>query len=113
MTLTDEQFREEFKPLQIPAAFSVDDSQEDKILYALAVLEEATATEVADKLEELQPGSKNEQLLETTSEYLEQQFRKGLLNGGEKDGETVYNLSKVTRANEGGVDPDLLLPGVD
>lgn len=113
MTLSDEQFREEFKPLQIPAAFSAEDSQENKILYALALLEEATATEVADKLEELQPGIKNEQLIESTSEYLEQKFRKGLLNGGKKDGKMFYNLSKVTKANDGSVDPELLLPGVD
>lgn len=113
MTLSDEQFREEFKPLQIPAEFSVNDTQEDKILYALAVLEEATVKEVADKLEELQPGIRNEQLLDSTGGYLDQQFSKGLLNGGDKDGIMYYNLSKVTKTNEGSVDPDLLAPGLD
>ena len=113
MTLTDEQFREEFKPLQIPAAYSPDAKPEDKILYALAQLGEATSAEVTDKLEELGAGAKDDHLIEYTDEFLTQAFKKGLLNGGKKNGILTYNLSKVTHANEGTVDPDLLAPGVD
>ena len=113
MTLTDEQFRDEFKPLHVPASYDEAAGQENKVLFALALLGEGSAEEVLDKLEELEPGIRNEQFAETTKAYLQQQFDKGLLNGGERSGRTCYNLDKVTRANEGSVDPDLLAPGLD
>ena len=113
MTLSDEQFREEFKPLQIPAVYSTEDEFTDKVLYALAQLGEATSHEVLAKLEELEPGIRNDLLFEKINEYLTGQFNKGLLNGGKKEGLVTFNLSKITQANEGSVDPDLLAPGVD
>ena len=113
MTLSDEQFREEFKPLQVPALYSSDDELEDKILYALAQLGEATSRQVLKKLQELEPGIMEDELYEAINEYLTGQFNKGLVNGGKKDEVIIFNLSKITHANEGSVDPDLLAPGVD
>ena len=40
-------------------------------------------------------------------------YELGLLKGSEVNGEMEYNLSKITHANDGAVDPDLLAPGLD
>jgi predicted transcriptional regulator len=106
MTLSDEDFREEYKPLYIPSAYNQDDTQQNKIIYALAQLGEATAKEVINKLEELEAGIKNEQLVAITKEVLTHLYDKGLLKGEERKGEMHYNLSKITQANEGSVDPE-------
>jgi hypothetical protein len=113
MALSDEEFREAFKPLQVPADYSAAKSQQDEILFALAQLGEGTSRDVTDQLVKLEPRNKNDQLFEQTDELLKSLFEKGLLNGGDKNGELYYNLSKVTHANNGTVDPDLLLPAVD
>src|SRR4051812_4828315 len=108
MALSDDDFREEYKPLHIPATYHPDDTQENKVIYALAQLGEATANEVIDKLEELESGVKNEQLIAFTKQVLSNLYDKGLLKGEERNGELHYNLSKITHANDGEVDPDLL-----
>ena len=113
MALSDQQFREEFKPLQIPPTYPENGSLEDKILFALAACGEAGGTEVSDKLVELEPGLEGEDLSEKVNEYLGKQFDKGLLNGGTRQGEQYYNLNKIIHANKGTVDPDLLAPGLD
>ena len=113
MALTDKQFREEFKPLHVPASYVESATQQDKILFALAQLGEATGEEVLVKLGELDPGINDPQMIEGTEEFLKAAFDKGLLNGGERNGRMHYNLNKVTSANEGAVDPDLLTPGLD
>lgn len=113
MALTDEQFREEFKPLRIPATFSSEDELDHKILYALGQLGEATLGQVYAKIVALQPGIVNEALFENIEKYLKEQFNKGLVNGVKKEGLLVFNLNKIIHANEGSVDPDLLAPGVD
>ncbi len=63
MALSDEEFREEYKPIQIPSAYFTDDTQENKIIFALSELGEGTAAEVIGKLEELEPNIKDEQLI--------------------------------------------------
>jgi hypothetical protein len=110
MPLSDKDFREEFKPLQIPAAYSEAASWQDKVLFALAQLGEATSDEVSETLGELDPNIKNKELAEQTNQILRGLFDKGLLNGGEQKGCMYYNLSKITHANEGEVDPGLLEP---
>jgi hypothetical protein len=113
MPLSDKQFREEFKPLQVPASYSAADSQQDRTIFALAALGEATAAEVTQKIEELEPGISTNMLAEQTSELLTGLFNKGLLNGGKKDDQMYFNLNKITQANTGDVDPELLEPGID
>lgn len=110
MALSDKEFREEFKPLQIPAAYKEAGSRQDKILFVLAQLGEATSAEVFQKLGEMEPGIKHEQSDEEINEVLSGLFDKGLLNGGEQRGQMYYNLSKITQANKGTVDPELLEP---
>jgi hypothetical protein len=113
MTQSDEDFREEFKPLHIPAHFLAEDTQENKIIYALAQAGEGSAAQVIEKLEKLQPGIKDEQLVAITKQVLSHLYDKGLIRGREINGEMHYDLAKITHENEGEVNPDLLAPGLD
>jgi predicted transcriptional regulator len=113
MTLTDEEFREEYKPLYIPSHYQEADTQENKIVYALAQLGEGTVTEVIEKLEALEPNITNEQLTVMTEQVLSHLFDRGLIKGEDHHGQMRYNLSKITEANKGSVNPDLLAPGLD
>jgi len=113
MIQSDESFRDEFKPLSIPASYESADTQESKIIFALAQLGEGSAEEVLAKLEELQPGSTDPQLAAMTEVVLSSFFNKGLIKGTDHSGKMSYNLSKITESNEGEVNPDLLAPGLD
>ncbi|WP_114937124.1 hypothetical protein [Mucilaginibacter endophyticus] len=101
MTLSDEEFREEYKPLHIPAHFDVQDTQQNKAIYALAQIGEGTVNSVLKELETLQPGIVNEQLTALVKTTLADLFNKGLLKGEEHNGQMHYNLSKITEANDG------------
>lgn len=113
MSLTDEEFREEYHPLLVPAHFDAADTQQNQLIYALAELGEATASQVAAKVEELQGHGLDEQQRVFIPATLKALFDKGLLNGLEQGGSLIYNLHKITRANDGSTDPDLLAPGLD
>lgn len=113
MELTDEQFREQYRPLHIPASFEQADTVTDQIVFALADLGEATADEVIRHLEELQPVDNSKQLIAEVRQLLTQLYNNGQIAAKEKDGDLVYNLHKITEANSGAVNPDLLAPGLD
>jgi len=109
MHLSDEEFREEFKPLFIPAHLEEAETLEQKITYALAQLGEGSSTEVFVELQ-------NYGLEETETEVaavLGYLYEKDRIKGNDVKGTMHYNLSKVTEANDGAVDPDLLAPGLD
>ncbi|MDP9082062.1 MAG: hypothetical protein M3O71_31995 [Bacteroidota bacterium] len=113
MELSDEEFREEYKPIQVPSEYFPGDTQENKIIFALSELGEATEAEVIDKLEEFEPGIKDKQLVAITGQVLSAFYDKGLLKGTDIAGVMHYNLSKITKANDGAVDPAKLAPGLD
>jgi len=113
MSITDESFREQFKPLHIPAHYQDSHNDQDKIVYALAQLGEGSADDVAAKLAELDPAIDADSFTAVAASILNNLFNKGLIKGAEVLGKTHYDLSKITRANDGGVDPDLLAPGLD
>jgi hypothetical protein len=113
MIQSDESFRDEFKPLSIPASYESADTQESKIIFALAQLGEGSADDVLARLEELQPGSADPQLAAMTEVVLSGLFNKGLIKGTDHSGKMSYNLSKITKSNEGEVNPNLLAPGLD
>jgi hypothetical protein len=113
MALTDEEFREEYKPLQIPEHYEKTDTEETKIIYALAQLGEGTVTSVIGELENLEPGIMNAQMVAMAKQVLANLFDKGLLTGNDRNGTMHYNLSKITQANDGAVEPGLLAPGLD
>jgi predicted transcriptional regulator len=101
MKLSDEEFREEYKPLHIPSHFDQQDTQQNKAIYALAQIGEGTADKVLKELEILQPGIVNEQVTALVKTILADLFDKGLLKGEEHNGQMHYNLSKITEANDG------------
>ncbi|HEX8020511.1 hypothetical protein [Mucilaginibacter sp.] len=101
MKLSDEEFREEYKPLHIPSHFDQQDTQQNKAIYALAQIGEGTADKVLKELETLQPGIVNEQVIALVKTILANLFDKGLIKGEEHNGQMHYNLSKITEANDG------------
>jgi len=92
MKLSDEEFREEYKPLYIPAHYQEADTQENKIVYALAQLSEATVTDVLEKLEELEPNIRTEQFTALAKQLLVRLYDKGLIKGEDRLGRMYYNL---------------------
>ena len=110
MSTSDQDFREEFKPLHIPSSYNENDSEEDRVIFALANLGEGSAEEVSSKLKEFGSADIRPERIE---ELLHHFYDKGLLKGNEESGTLVYNLSKITDPNKGYVDPDLLAPGLD
>jgi hypothetical protein len=111
MSLSDEEFREEYKPLHVPGHFDVADTQQNKMVFALAHIGEGTADEVIAELEKLESSPMNEQNRAFISTTLESLYKHGHLTGhltgSEQGGQMHYNLNKITRANDGATDPDL------
>lgn len=113
MSLTDEEFREEYKPLQVPAHYDSADTLKNKMIFALAEIGDGTDEDVIIELERLEPGLADEQNRAFVTTTLATLFDHGHLTGSEKEGRIHYNLSKITRANDGATNPDLLAPGLD
>ncbi len=113
--MTDKEFREEYKPLQVPAHFEADATVEEQTLYALAQLGTATADEVVIKIKELQADENDEKdVIAGAHHALTQWHTKGLLTSNvDEKGDLHYSLQKITEANDGHVNPDLLAPGLD
>lgn len=113
MALTDEEFREQHKPLHVPTSYGNAESLVDKVVFALADLGEGTADEVIRHIEQLDPGAGQKPVIAATRQVLTGLYEKGLVTGEEREGNLVYNLHKITHANDGSVDPALLAPGLD
>ena len=113
MIITDDSFRDEYKPLHIPAHYNVTDTEQDRVLFALAQIGSGTVTDVANELVSLQPGTPVDEFIATATSVLNPLYQKGLLKGSGEGNDIQYNLSKITEANDGAVDPDLLAPGLD
>ncbi len=113
--MTDKEFREEYKPLQVPAHFDAEGTIEDQTLYALAQLGSATADEVVIKVKKLLADENAEKdVIAGVHHALTEWHTKGLLaSKTEENGDLRYNLHKITEANDGHVNPDLLAPGLD
>ena len=113
MTMSDDKFREAYKPLHIPAHYDMHDSEQDRVLFALAQIGIGTANDVATEMSQLEAGIDVESFKVIAADVLTHLYDQGLLKGSEINGEMEYNLSKITHANDGAVDPDLLAPGLD
>lgn len=111
--MTDKEFREEYKPLQVPAHFDAKATMADQTLYALGQLGSATADEVSTKLKELHNGEAGKDLIAGVHQTLTEWHTKGLIAAVDDDGGLCYSLQKITEANNGHVNPDLLAPGLD
>lgn len=112
MTPSKKDFREEFKPLQIPASYDITDSLENRTVYALASLGEANSDEVFKKMLEFEPNIQKV-TIKFIKQYLFTLYEKELLKGTKEGNNIRYNLSKITEPNKGNVDPDGLAPGLD
>lgn len=113
MSLTDEEFRDEYKPLQVPPYFDAADTQQNKTIFALAEIGDGSAEDVIGALEKLEPNIAGEQLKALVHQTLRRLYDKGLLSGSEKNGVMHYNLYKITQPNTGKTDADLPAPGLD
>jgi len=113
MSISDEAFREAFKPLNIPAHYADAHDDQSKVIYALAQIGEGSTHDVALKLHELDSTADVERWAIITESILNSLFDKGLVNGAENEQGMHYNLSKITEANDGAVNPGLLAPGLD
>jgi hypothetical protein len=113
MTLSDDSFREAYKPLHIPAHYDINDPEQDRVLFALAQIGKGTVTDVAAEMAQLETGVDMDSFKVIASDVLTYLYELGLLKGSEVNNEMEYNLSKITHANDGAVDPNLLAPGLD
>ncbi|MFD0749963.1 hypothetical protein ACFQZS_07410 [Mucilaginibacter calamicampi] len=111
--MTDKEFREEYKPLQVPAHFDKTASIADQTLYALGQLGSATADEVAGELMNLHSDEAGKDLIGGVHLILTEWHTKGLIAATDENGDLHYSLQKITEANDGHVNPDLLAPGLD
>ena len=111
--MDDAAFREQFKPVHVAASFEKADNLQDKVVFALAAIDEGTADAVALKLEELEPQVPEKALIADVHQVLTELYGKGLIAGNDIDGGLTFNLHKITQANDGAVDPELLAPGLD
>ena len=95
-------FNEEFKPLHVPHKYEPSLNWQDKVVYALADLNNGTIDEVATKLRDLDPEARD--ILQHTQQILIGLYDKGLIKAVE-DGEHLrYNLSKILDPHTGKTD---------
>ncbi len=111
--MTDQEFREQYKPLHVPASFEEAGNETDKIVFALADIGNGTAKDITLHFEKLHSTANLKMPVINIPEALTELYNKGLITAQELNGSLVYNLHKITEANEGGVNPELLAPGLD
>jgi len=111
--MTDEEFREAYKPMHVPAAYADAHTLTEKVVFALADLGEGSAEAIIGHLEKLEPQAQAKPLIAGVREILADLYENGRIAATEKEGTLIYNLHKITKANDGAVDPDLLAPGLD
>lgn len=101
-------FKEAHKPIHVPAHFNEYDNIENKIIYVLGQLEEASATEIGLKLAELENSDDVSHYQHAASKHLSYLFKEGLIKGIDYEDDIRFNLSKIERPNSGKINPDLL-----
>ena len=101
-------FREAHQPIHVPAHFDEEDTLENKIIYVLGQLEEASANEIGYKLAELENSEDVSHFQNSAAKHLSYLYKEGLIKGIEGDNDLRYNLSKIERPNGGKINPNLL-----
>jgi hypothetical protein len=104
----DHNFFEEFKPLHVPHKYDQSASTQDNVIFALAQLKEASAEEVASKLDSLESDTDHLMHQKNAEDVLSYLFNKGLIKAINKNGELNYNLSKIEAPNSGKIDKPFL-----
>ena len=91
-----------FEPIHVPYRYNSRDTTEQKVIFALGQLGEATAAEIVNKLTEASP---KENIMEKEAEkILRELFDQGLIKAENHDGKFYYNLSKLIKPNTGKTD---------
>lgn len=89
-------------PIHVPYHYNEQDQPEQKVVFALGQLGEATAAEVINKLKQANP---TEAVTENEAEkILKELFDQGLIKGENHQGSKIYNLSKILKPNTGRTD---------
>ncbi|RCH54128.1 hypothetical protein DJ568_14705 [Mucilaginibacter hurinus] len=104
MNPDDEAFKEEFKPLHVPHEYDAALNWQDKIIYALADMNNGTADEVAAQLQNLDPDIDAQEAQQQTEQILTNLYDKGLIKATDEDGPLRYNLSKILDPHTGKTD---------
>lgn len=92
------------EPIHVPYRYNKEDSAEQKLIYALGQLGEATTNEILTRLKK---ANADEVISEAEAEeILKPLFDHGLINGEEHDGKRTYNLHKILKQNSGRTDVD-------
>lgn len=88
-----------FEPIHVPYRYNEQDSTEQKIIFALGQLGEATADELIIKLKQV---NADETITETeAAETLKNLYDQGLIKGENHQNRLSYNLSKIEKPNTG------------
>lgn len=104
MDSPDQDFLKEYGPLHVPYKYDKADTMQNKIVYALADLEYATAAQVGVKLNELEPEISAEQHQHDAQVVLEDLFNRGRIRGNDSTDNRQYNLGKIEIPNSGKAD---------
>jgi len=104
MNSPDLSFFKEYKPLHVPHEYSSSACVQNNVVFALAQLGEATAGEVASKLNLLEPGTNPHIHQKNAEDILNYPFDKGLIKANNIGGKLAFNLSKIKEANSGKAD---------
>jgi predicted transcriptional regulator len=92
----------DFEPIHVPYRYNEGDTAEQKVIFALGQLGEATAAETVMKLKQ---ANTEEQITETeAADILKNLFDQGLIKAENHEGKPRYNLSKIVKPNAGRTD---------
>lgn len=91
-----------FEPIHVPYRYNKQDSNEQKIIFALGQLGEATAKEVFSKLKQV---NADEKITENEAEMILKELNnQGLIKAEDHNNKFHYNLSKILKPNSGRTD---------
>ena len=82
--MTDEQFREAHQPLQVPSSLEAANNLSDKVLFALADLDCASAEQIIQHIEELNTGAESKPLIAGVRSILTEWYQQGRIAAIEK-----------------------------
>ncbi len=90
------------EPIHVPYRYNEHDTPEQKVIYALGQLGEATAAEIVNKLKKV---NAEEAVTEAEAEHiLKELYDQGLIKAEQHDNAMSYNLSKIVKPNGGRTD---------
>ena len=73
--MNDQEFRDHFKPIQVPASYAEAGTLQEKVVFALAAVGEGPIEAVVKKLEELDPDADSKEVIGVTHRVLSEQDR--------------------------------------